>query len=41
MIKKEKLFNRYTPHEGGDFYIGLKTWFDKDGNVLEQYKVIE
>ncbi|MGD2035071.1 MAG: hypothetical protein PVF73_08445 [Bacteroidales bacterium] len=37
-IKNELFFNRYEEFEGGDYYIGLKEWFDNDGNVSEQYK---
>lgn len=32
--------NRYKT-EGGEYYVGLKEWFDEKGNILEEYKASE
>jgi hypothetical protein len=39
-IQKEKLFNRYIPYKGKEYYVGLKDWFDENGNIHEEYKAI-
>lgn len=35
-IKAGVIFNRYAEYEGGDWFIGLKDWFNPDGSVKEE-----